>query len=139
MRYQIFDQATATSSKLSSPWRWLARYLCGTVTLRWQYCRMVDSKTGEVLMEWATAERWVPSANRDGAAIPTNSHIRIRKDGNKEAFIACTTVYGKGCAPEDGHPPRFGNLTSEPLAPSALDRYPAAHKEQDDEPPNRKP
>ena len=105
MRYQVFNQRVAAVPKFSAPWLWLARHVCSVWTLRWEYCCLVDSTTGEVVMEWAKGQRALPSASGTGQGGPTLSHIRLGRDGHAHEFIAGTTAYGKGCAPQGGHKP----------------------------------
>jgi len=59
MRYQIFNQRAGSGSApvITAPWRWLAYHLISLLSLKWDWCRLEDSKTGDTLMEWARASR----------------------------------------------------------------------------------
>lgn len=107
MRYQVFNQRGMTEPVFSAPWKWLATALCNLLSTEWGYCRLVDSRTGETLMESATAARGVTvkdeTGQSGGAAF---SHITIGKRGNVHEVRFGTTRYGNGKVPPGGHRPQ---------------------------------
>ena len=56
MRYQVFNSQDATSSPaFSAPWKWLAEFLAEHKSSTWRWCRVVDSRSGDTVAEWASA------------------------------------------------------------------------------------
>ncbi len=60
MRYQVFNSRDSAEPVMSAPWLWLARMLSNGRALNWSWYRLVDTKTGETLTEWARATRNSP-------------------------------------------------------------------------------
>ncbi|WP_081712849.1 MULTISPECIES: hypothetical protein [Burkholderia] len=54
-RFQVFTQRGAAKPKFSAPWYWVASmystFFCG----HGDYCRIMDTKRGETMMEWGRA------------------------------------------------------------------------------------
>jgi hypothetical protein len=57
MRYQVFNSRDGTEPVLSALWRWLAALLASRPALCWDWYRLIDTKTGKTLTEWARATR----------------------------------------------------------------------------------
>jgi hypothetical protein len=104
LRYQIFNKPDAAQPRFSVPWLWMARHVCSSVALGWDYCCLVDSRTGQTIREWARAKRPV-EWKRPGSGGFATSHIRIDRDGHQHEFLAGMTAYGRGHAPPQGHEP----------------------------------
>lgn len=100
MRYQIFNSRDAALPIFTAPWRWLAYRLAGLLSSKWQWCRLVDSKTGETLMEWARATDLVL-----GPGNATYSFVKIDKFGHRHEMLFGQTRYGMGQEPSGGHRP----------------------------------
>lgn len=56
-RYQVFTQRAATKPKFSAPWYWIASTYSALFCGNGDYCRIVDSKRNEPMMEWGRATR----------------------------------------------------------------------------------
>lgn len=102
MRYQVFNSRDADAkAAFSAPWQWLAFALANLLSLKWPLCRIVDSTTGESLMEWIRAEHrciWLDP----NAAIAS---VTIAPDGATHTLLMGSTQYGLGQTPEGGHRP----------------------------------
>jgi hypothetical protein len=57
MRYRIFNDRDGSEPVISAPWRWLAFHLVSLLSLKWDWCRVVDSKTRGTVMEWGRGSR----------------------------------------------------------------------------------
>lgn len=57
MRYQVFNTADGGKPVRSAPFAWLARLLTLGASGQWSWYRLVDSRTGVTLTEWARATR----------------------------------------------------------------------------------
>lgn len=102
MRYQVFNTRTAGAKPvISAPWCWLAQMLAGLVSHKWPCCRLVDSTTGQTLIEWRRAE--IPRMGY-GANATTES-VKIGPDGTTHSLLIGNTQYGMGQTPEGGHRP----------------------------------
>lgn len=101
MRYQLFNTSdTDATLVLSAPWRWLAYSLANLISMRWRRCRLVDSLTGEDLMEWVQANHSV--------VIGRNATFAIVKQlvaGHSHTLYVGTTSLGTGSEPENVHRP----------------------------------
>lgn len=87
MRYQVFNEKSSTQPVFTAPWRWLASWYVSTVALRFQKCRMIDSKSGETSLDWARG------IHLDCAP----AHVFTCNDGDlTHTFIMGTTGKGKG-------------------------------------------
>ncbi len=62
--------------------------------------RLVDTKTGDTLMEWINAGKVIL-----GPGNATISEINIDEEGKVEELLIGQTRYGKGHEPSDGHRP----------------------------------
>ena len=101
MRYQVFNSLAPTAKPiLSAPWRWLAFSLSNLLSLNWKCCRLVDSLTGETLMEWSLATG--PIVLGQNAAIAS---VMRTPAGHTHALYFGTTAYAAGCEPPGGHRP----------------------------------
>ncbi|MFK4706159.1 hypothetical protein ABIC83_002998 [Roseateles asaccharophilus] len=60
MRYQVFNTAEGGKPVCSAPWKWLAQMLCLRASTRWYWYRLVDTRTGKTLVEWARAKPYRP-------------------------------------------------------------------------------
>lgn len=102
MRYQVFNsREDGASPVFSAPWQWLAAALANLLSLKWPRCRIVDSATGETLMEWVRAERpckWYGES-------ATIASVKIGPGGRTHTFFMGSTKYGMGHTPEGGHQP----------------------------------
>ncbi|MEW6343026.1 MAG: hypothetical protein AB1704_20385 [Pseudomonadota bacterium] len=56
-RYQVFTQRDAVKAKFSAPWYWIASMYSTFFCASGDYCRIVDAKRGEPMMEWGRATR----------------------------------------------------------------------------------
>ena len=56
MRFQVFNEQSATKPIFTTPWRWLADMYVSIVATNFDRCRLVDSKSGETLVDWARAK-----------------------------------------------------------------------------------
>lgn len=67
MRYQVFNEKSVTKPVFTAPWRCVASLYANTVALRFDKCRLVDSKSGETLLDWA---RGIVVGNSKGKQMP---------------------------------------------------------------------
>lgn len=56
MRYQVFNNRCSAKPAITIPWKWLASWYINFAGINWDSCKLVDSKTGAVLVEWARAK-----------------------------------------------------------------------------------
>lgn len=101
MRYTVFNSLSPTAKPfVSVPWRWLAFSLSNLLSLNWKCCRLVDSLTGETLMEWSMATG--PIVLGKNAAF---ANVRQTPVGHTHTLYFGTTAYAAGCEPPGGHRP----------------------------------
>lgn len=101
MRYQVFNEKSSTQPVFTAPWRWLASLYASTVALRFDKCRLVDSKSGETLLDWA---RGCVVGNSKGKSMPEMATLitgfrMTRERELQQTMLMAHQLHGKGRAP----------------------------------------
>lgn len=65
MRYKVFNTKDGVVPVLSAPWRWPVEVLASFRSDNWAWYRLVDSKTGKTIVEWAR-----------GATVPNDQQTK---------------------------------------------------------------
>jgi hypothetical protein len=67
MRYQIFNTPAEEGAPpvVQAPWRWLAVLLASGPSVKWYWYRLVDTKHGKTLLDWARAAARKRNARAD--------------------------------------------------------------------------
>ncbi|HDL8252049.1 TPA: hypothetical protein PXQ68_001724 [Yersinia enterocolitica] len=55
MRYHVFKTKEGGQPVFTAPWYWLASTIANWTSLKWDACRIVDSKVNETRLCWAKA------------------------------------------------------------------------------------
>ncbi len=101
MRYQVLNCRDAGALPVfSAPWRWLASWMSSLLAMKWDYYRLEDSLTGEVLLEWAKGSKNILTGNMAAVAI-----VNKTPSGHMHTLLYGTVRHGSGHAPAGGHRP----------------------------------
>lgn len=67
MRYQIFNTPAeeGAAAVVQAPWRWLAVLLASGPSAKWYWYRLVDTRRGKTIVDWARAARRTRSVKAD--------------------------------------------------------------------------
>lgn len=104
MRYQVFNkQESSVQPIASAPWRRLAFWLASLMSTKWTACRVVDSRTGDTLLEWARANRPLVLGAEKATTCPI---LEQTADGKTVGRCSYNLPDGHTC-------PRHGDVTVE--------------------------
>lgn len=91
LRYLVFKAHNDSDPVASVPWRWLAYVLASAMAKWWGAVYLVDSKTGEDLMGWITAQQPLVLGGNSNLTV---SHVRINRDGSTQETIGGIVLVG---------------------------------------------
>jgi hypothetical protein len=101
MRYQVFNEKSVTKPVFTAPWCWVASLYANTVAFRFDKCRLVDSKSGETLLDWA---RGCVVGNSKGKQMPEMATLMTgfrmtRERELQQVMLIARQLHDKGHAP----------------------------------------